>query len=73
MGLRNGDKYYLWEDSENPSSLLGTKEFESNDLLELYHIANKLVHSKDGCGEDYIIYIEDRYLEKTWDVCSNRP
>jgi hypothetical protein len=73
MGLRNGDKYYLWEDSQNPSSLLGTEEFESDDLCELYQIASTLVHAKDGCWVNYTIYIEDRYLEETVDVCSNIP
>lgn len=73
MGLRNGDKYYLWEDSQNPSSLLGTEEFESNDLDELYNIASDLIHQKDKCGEWYTLYIEDRYLEDTVDVLSNIP
>lgn len=73
MGLRNGDKYYLWEDSQNPSSLLGTEEFESDNIDEICNIASNLVHTKDGCGKYYALYVEDRYLEDTVDVYSNIP
>lgn len=73
MGLRNGDRYYLWEDSQNPSSLLGTEEFESNNFDEICDVASDLVHTKDGCGEYYVIYVEDRYYEETVDVYQNIP
>lgn len=74
MGLRNGDRYYLWEDdSENPSLLLGTEEWESNNFEEICDIALDLVNTKNGCGESYVLYVEDRYLEKTIDVYRNIP
>lgn len=73
MGLRNGDKYYLWEDSQNPSSLLGTEEWESNNLEEIGDVAADLVRTKDGCGEYYALYVEDRYFEDTIDVYHNIP
>jgi hypothetical protein len=66
-----GDKYYLWEESTNPTSILGTKEWESDDLDELYKIASNLVHQYDGCGDYYVVFIEDRYLEETVDVVEN--
>lgn len=73
MGLRNGDRYYLWEDSLNPSSLLGTEEWESNNFEEIGDVAADLVRTKDGCGEYYTIYVEDRYHEETIDVYHNIP
>ena len=42
MGLKNGDKFILWEDSSNPSSLLGMQDWESDNLDELYDIALRL-------------------------------
>ena len=73
MGLRNGDRYYLWEDSLNPSSLLGTEEWESNNFEEIGDVAADLVRTKDGCGEYYTLYVEDRYHEETVDVFHNIP
>jgi hypothetical protein len=73
MGLKNGDKFILWEDSSNPSSLLGMQDWESDNLDELYDIGIKMVHQMDGCGEYYTLYIEDRYLEDTVEVMSNIP
>lgn len=73
MGLRNGDRYYLWEDSLNPSSLLGTEEWESNNFEEIGDVAADLVRTKDGCGEYYTLYVEDRYHEETIDVYHNIP
>ena len=72
MGLRNGDKYYLWEDG-NPSSLLGTDEWESNDIDEIYNVACDLVNQMNDIGQHYRIYIEDRYAEKTIDIVDNIP
>lgn len=73
MGLRNGDRYYLWEDSLNPSSLLGAEEWESNNFEEIGDVAADLVRTKDGCGEYYTLYVEDRYHEETVDVFHNIP
>lgn len=73
MGLRNGDRYYLWEDSLNPSSLLGTEEWESNNFDEICDVALDLVNTKNGCGEYYALYVEDRYHEYTVDVYHNIP
>lgn len=73
MGLRNGDRFYLWEDSQNPSSLLGTEEWESNNFDEICDVALDLVNTKNGCGENYVLYVEDRYLEQTIDVYRNIP
>ena len=73
MGFRNGDKYILWEDNRNPSSLLGLQDWESDDLDELYQIGTVMVHKMDGCGELYTLYIEDRYLEDTIEAMTNIP
>ena len=73
MGLRNGDRFYLWEDSQNPSSLLGTEEWESNNFDEICDVALALVNTTNGCGESYALYVEDRYLEQTIDVYRNIP
>lgn len=73
MGLRNGDRFYLWEGSQNPSSLLGTEEWESNNFDEICDVALDLVNTKNGSGESYTLYVEDRYLEQTIDVYRNIP
>ena len=73
MGLRNGDRYNLWEDSQNPSSLLGTEEWESNDFGEICKVAADLVSTKDGCGKYYTIYIQDRYREVICGMYINMP
>lgn len=73
MGLRNGDRYYLWEDFQNPSSLLGTEEWESNNFEEICDVALDLVKATNGCGEYYALYVEDRYREMTIDVYHNIP
>lgn len=73
MGLRSGDKFILWEDNRNPSSLLGLQDWESNDIDELYYIGTEMLRKMDGCGELYTLYIEDRYLEDTVEVMTNIP
>jgi hypothetical protein len=73
MGLRNGDKYILWGDNRNPSDLLGLQDWESDSIDELYDIGTQMLRKKDGCGELYTLYIEDRYLEDTVEVMTNIP
>lgn len=73
MGLRNGDKYILWEDNRNPSSLLEMQDWESDNLDELYTIGTQMLRKVDGCGELYTLYIEDRYLEDTVECMTNIP